>query len=554
MLETLHIENYALIRETDISFGSGFTAITGETGAGKSILLGALALVLGQRADTSALHDTTRKCVVEARFNIEGLGLEPLFEERDIDYDESLILRREILPSAKSRAFVNDTPVTLPVLKEVAARLVDIHSQHETLTLAEAAFQTRLLDSLGGGAPTLAEYEKAYKDYCSLKRRLETLTAADAQAKRDLDYNRFLFDELQKANLIADEQEELEREAQLMEHTEAIKQTLSTAIQSCSSDEDSALSRLSSAKSQLSKIVSLHPDLEELFKRLESATIELNDIMSGIESVDESLVFSAERQAQLNDRLDIIYRLQKKHGVDTVSGLIEIADRLDSAIQAAADMDEQIREAMESVDAAYSKLQSVAAKLTALRRKAAAAVEKQILPTLSALGMKDARLEVNMAAAKELGPAGGDEVTFLFSANKGAEPREIGKVASGGELSRLMLAIKSLISQATLLPTIIFDEIDTGVSGDVAVQVGSILKSMSGRMQVIAITHLPQIAATAAAQLKVYKQTDGDDQRRTASHIKQLSTEERVHEVAVMLSSDPPTAAAMQTARELMGL
>lgn len=563
MIESLHIENYALIRESDIAFGDGFTAITGETGAGKSILLGALGLVLGQRADTGALYDSTKKCIVEARFNIEGLGMERLFAEQDLDYDATLILRREILPSAKSRAFVNDTPVTLPVMKEVATRLIDIHSQHETLTLGESGFQTELLDSFNGGADARKQYGEAYGGYMALKRELEALMAADAQGKRDLDYNRFLFDELHKAALNDGEQEELEQESELLEHTEVIKQTLSSITQSCASDDNSAVTALLTAKSQLSKVVSFHPDLEELFSRLDSSIIELRDIMGSIETIDNDLVYSPERQDYVNERLDTIYRLQKKHSVNSIAELLQIERRLDDAIQAADNMDERINAAMEAVDKAYSKLQQVAEKLTAIRRKSATFVEKQILPTLASLGMKDARLEVRIAPAKEFGPTGGDAVTFFFSANKGSEPREIGKVASGGELSRLMLAIKSLISQATLLPTIIFDEIDTGVSGDIAVQVGAILRSMATHMQVIAITHLPQIAATAAAQLKVYKVSgrqpagscpDGDGTgERTESHIRPLTTDERVHEVAVMLSSDPPTEAALQTARELMG-
>ena len=557
MIESLHIENYALIRESDIAFGGEFTAITGETGAGKSIMLGALGLVLGQRADSAALYDPAKKCIVEARFDIRNLGMKALFAEHDLDYDDTLILRREILPSAKSRAFVNDTPVTLPVLKEVATRLIDIHSQHETLTLGDSGFQTELLDSFGGGAAARDNYTQAYGEYSTLKRELEALMAADAQGKRDLDYNRFLFDELQKVALTDGEQEELENESELLEHTEVIKQTLSSITQSCASDDNSAVTALVAAKSQLSKVVGFHSDLEELFNRLDSSIIELRDIMGSIETIDNDLVYSTERQDYVNERLDTIYRLQKKHNVSTIAELLQIEQRLDEAIQAADNMDERIKAAMEAVDKAYGKLQQVAEKLTANRRKSASMVEKQILPTLASLGMKEARLEVRIEAAKEYGPTGGDLVSFLFSANKGSEPREIGKVASGGELSRLMLAIKSLISQATLLPTIIFDEIDTGVSGDIAVQVGAILRGMATHMQVVAITHLPQIAATADAQLKVYKQVGQSPEgaikaERTESHIRPLTEEERVHEVAVMLSSEPPTDAALQTARELM--
>ena len=554
MLESLHIENYALIRESDISFRHGFTAITGETGAGKSILLGALGLVLGQRADSHTLYDSSRKCVVEAQFNIAGLGLKPLFDENDIDYDDHMILRREVLPSAKSRAFVNDTPATLPVLKAIAQRLIDIHSQHETLALSDSVFQILLLDTFNNGNEIRNDYQTAYKKYIDLKHRLEALMASDAQNKRDLDYNKFLFEELQKASLTDGEQEALEQESELMEHTEVIKQTLAAVSSLCVDDEDSAVTRLAAAKSQLSKVISYHPDLAELCSRFDSCLIELRDILDNISDIDANLAFSVERQDYVNDRLDTIYRLQKKHGVNTVTELLSIQKRLDETLQAADGMDEQIRLAMEAVDAAYAEVQRLADRLSETRRQSASFVERQILPTLAKLGMKDACLFVSIVQAKELGPLGGDRVSFLFNANRGGEPREIDKVASGGELSRLMLAIKSLITQQTLLPTIIFDEIDTGVSGDIAVHVGGILRSMSSTMQVIAITHLPQIAAAANEQLKVYKQLEPDtsESQKTASHICHLTPEERVREIAVMLSSDSPTASALQTARELM--
>ena len=556
MIEHLHIENYALIREADVSFGQGFTAITGETGAGKSILLGALGLVIGQRADSRTLLDPTRKCVVEAQFDITNLELSHFFEENDIDYDDHLLMRREVLPSAKSRAFINDTPATLPLMKNLAQRLIDIHSQHETLTLGDKSFQTLLLDTFNDGNKIRATYQSAYKKYTELKLFLENLTASDAQNKRDLDYNRFLYDELCNAGLYDGEQESLEKESELMDHTEVIKQTLSAISAECVDDDDSVVARLNMAKTQLSRIVHYHPDISDLNTRLDSCTIELNDIFATIADINEGLIFSLDRQAYVTDRLDTIYRLQKKHNVSSVAELIDILHKLEAAIQAADNMDEQIRQAMESVDAAYSDVQQCAERLTSLRRKSASFIEQQIIPTFKKLGMKDARLSIMINPAKEYGPLGGDQISFLFNANCGGEPRDIEKVASGGELSRLMLAIKSLVSQQTLLPTIIFDEIDTGVSGDIAVHVANILQSMASNMQVIAITHLPQIAAKASSQLKVYKRTDVGSLSipQTESHIKLLTLDERVREIAIMLSSEPPTNSALQTARELMSL
>lgn len=552
MIETLHIENYALIKETDISFQSGFTAITGETGAGKSILLGALGLVLGQRADIHTLFDKQKKCIVEAQFNIENLGLDSFFNENDIDYDTHIILRREVLPTAKSRAFVNDTPVTLPILKTLASRLIDIHSQHETLTIANSEFQINLLDIFNNGNSIRKSYGQAYRNYTELKRRLEQLMDTDAQCKRDLDYNRFLYNELQNAKLSDGEQESLEQEAQLLEHTETIKQTLSSILNSCSQGDNAATPCLDSAKMQLSKIASFYPELDEFLSRMSSCLIELHDIFDGLENLDSNLLYTPERQDFVDDRLDTIYRLQKKHNVSTISELLAIEHHLNELIEAADNMDDEIRHAMEDVDTAYAKVQELAEQLTFARKKSATIIEKQILPTLAQLGMKEASLKVQITPAKEYGVLGGDSVEFLFNANRGGELRDIAKVASGGELSRLMLAIKSLISQATLLPTIIFDEIDTGVSGDIAVHVGSILHSMAEHMQVIAITHLPQIAATANDHFKVYKMVDCDDSsQKTASHIRQLSEKERVHEIAIMLSADPPSQSALETAREL---
>lgn len=558
MLTHLHIENYALIRESDIAFDGGFVVITGETGAGKSILLGALGLLLGQRADVGVLADKGRKCVVEARFDIDGLGLQPLFEEADVDYDPQLILRREILPSAKSRAFANDTPVQLPFLKQLGARIIDIHSQHQTLTLADSHFRLSLLDSLakpevgGWRSEVFVAYDAAYREYTRLKRELEALAGAEAQSRKEQDYLQFQFGELSEAQLQPGEQEELERESQLLAHAEAVREGLAAAAAALDDESEHAvLPRLRQAKGALGHVAHYHAQADELLRRLESSLIELADINSELQSAADGITYSPERQQEVDDRLALLYRLQKKHGVDTVEALIALRDELDARLQSISTMDSRISELMEQVDRAYGTLQKAADALTAARRKAGKMLEKNILPTLRELGMPEARFEVQLAEATAYGPMGHDAVALLFNANRGGELREVGKVASGGELSRLMLAIKSMLTSHRLLPTIIFDEIDTGVSGDISVAVGRIMRRMAERMQVVAISHLPQIAAGADQHLKVYKRLE-EGEERTVSHIRQLTPEERLTEVAVMLSSDPPTAAALQTAKELM--
>ena len=549
MLQSLHIENYALIRETDITFGAGFVAITGETGAGKSIMLGALGLLLGQRADAAVLADDSRKCVVEAVFDIAGLGLEPLFADADVDYDDRLILRREILPSAKSRAFVNDTPVQLPFLRQLAPHIIDIHSQHQTLTLTDSHFRLSLLDTLSGGDPA-ADYRVAYTEYTSLKRDLEALTATEAQNRKEEDYLQFQYNELAEARLVADEQAALEQESQMLAHAEAVREAMAEASAAMDTDDGiAALALLRQAKGALSHIAAYHPTADELLQRLDSALIELDDINSELQSAAETISYSPERQQQVDDRLNLIYRLQKKHGVDSVDALIAIRDDLDRRLQSISTLDDRIHDLMEQVDRAYAAMTEAAAVLSAARREAGSHMALDILPTLHDLGMPEARFQVDIAEADTYGPMGHDTVLFLFNANRGTALRDLSKVASGGELSRLMLAIKSMLTTRSLLPTIVFDEIDTGVSGDIAGAVGRIMRRMAARMQVVAITHLPQIAASAAQHLKVYKENDAD---RTISRIRQLSPDERITEVATMLSADPPTAAALQTARELM--
>ncbi len=550
MLVSLHIENYALIRESDIVFGSGFVTITGETGAGKSILLGALGLLLGQRADTAVLADKNRKCVVEAQFDIAPLSLQPLFAEADIDYDDHLILRREISAAGKSRAFVNDTPVQLPFLKALAPHILDIHSQHQTLTLADSSFRFTLLDNLAAAvhmADAMPTYQGIYQEYIALKRSLEALTAEEAQNRREADFLQFQFDELAAARLVAGEQEPLEQEAQLLAHAEAVREGLAAATALLDDDTpQAALARLRQTKSTLSHIAPYHPEAESLLSRLDSALIELDDINGTLSSLADTISYSPERQQQVDERLALLYRLQKKHGVDSVEALIAIRDDLDARLQNISTLDVRIHELMEQVDGAFSALQLAASTLSEARRKAGALLAEKILPLLRELGMPEARFEIAISPAADYGPRGNDSVSFLFNANRGGEMRDLAKVASGGELSRLMLAIKAIgVSHQTL----VFDEIDSGVSGDISVAVGALMQRMARQAQVIAITHLPQIAARATQHFKVYKENDSE---RTVSHIRELNPDERLTEVAVMLSSEPPTPAALQTAKELM--
>lgn len=551
MLRHLHIENYALIRQSDIDFHPGFVAITGETGAGKSILLGALALLLGQRADSKVLSNPDKKCIVEAQFDLQQLQLQPLFEENDVDYDDLTIIRRELLPGGKSRAFVNDTPVSVAFLRALGTDIIDIHSQHATLLLADSDFQIALLDSLADNKQLLADYRQSYDDYSRLKRELEQLTAQEQQQRKDYDYNKFLFDELSQANLNDGEQETLEQESTLLANAENIKQALSQVVQCCDGEENAVLQQLNYCLSLMHKISDCHPEIKSLHERMDSTIIELRDIISTVESLNEDITYSPERQEAVDERLDLIYRLQKKHNVDTIGQLLELQQQLDQKLNDVDNVGQRIQQVMEAVDKAFVEVQHKGSRLSQSRHEASIRLEQEAAPLLADLGMGNATLKAHVESSEHYGPLGNDKVTLLFNANKGGQLQPLSKVASGGEMSRLMLTIKALTARAVLLPTIIFDEIDSGISGDVSVKVGRIMQRMSQTMQVIAITHLPQIAARANQHYKVYKETDDT---QTASNIRALNDDERRHEIAVMLSAEPPTTAALQTASELMAL
>lgn len=549
MLRQLSIENYALIRSLQIAFNEGFTAITGETGAGKSIILGALGLLAGQRADTQVLSDKNKKCVIEAVFGIETLGLKKFFDDNDLDYDDNVLIRREILPTAKTRAFINDTPVSLQQLRDFGTKVLDIHSQNQTLTLLNTDFQMRFVDTLAGNEELLKDYSALYGVYVQAKNELSQLRDELQQNRRDKDYNQFLFDELDKAQLAENEQEELEQELNLLNHTETIKQTFGEVLETADRQDDAAIARLQSAKSQLSKIVSYYPEVEDLFNRLESSIIELRDIFSEIESLDENLSYSLERQQYVSQRLDTIYNLQTKHSVSTVAELLEIKSQLSDKLLAVTDLDGRINKLENQVAETEIQLRQKARVLSDRRHKTSRQIESELLPTLAELGMKDAQIVVELTPTENLLSNGTDTVRLLFNANRGGELREVGKVISGGELSRLMLALKSLIVKTNLLPTIIFDEIDTGVSGTIAVAMANIMQKMSQNIQVVAITHLPQVAGKAKTQFKVYKESD---EVSTQTSMRQLTEEQRVEEIATMLSSEKLTASAIETAKQLM--
>lgn len=549
MLQNLFIENYALIEKLDIQFPKGFSVITGETGAGKSIMLGALSLILGARADSKVLKDENKKCIIEGSFAIGNYKLEHFFAENDLDYEVYSILRREISPSGKSRAFINDTPVTLTILKQLGDRLVNIHSQHETITLNDANFQLAVVDSYAGIDNELKKYQEKYLKYKKHVLELHDLKDIDSKTKIDMDYVQFQFDELEKANLQIDEQQQLEEELKLLSHAEEIKIAMVEASEKLENSEINALDLLFDIEKSITKIAEFHPSAKEISERLSSTLIELKDLSSELNLIGEEVNLDPLKLSEINERLDLIYHLQQKHRVQTIDELIKFRDGLDKQLQSINSIDEQIDALSKIIAIEEDALNTLALSLSDARRKSSSAIEESIVAKLKQLGMPDARFSVLMEPAPELTKEGIDKVKFLFNANKGSALNEISRIASGGELSRLMLAIKSMISTQQLLPTIVFDEIDMGVSGEVAAKVGEILFEMTQNMQVITITHLPQIAGKGESHFRVYKDNKGDS---TQSIIKKLSEDERVFEIAKMMSGSEVTDSAIENARVLL--
>ena len=549
MLVSISIKNYALINELHIDFSSGLSIITGETGAGKSILLGALGLVLGNRADSSSLKNTTTKCVVEAIISIDTYSLQDFFETEDIDYESNTILRREILPSGKSRAFVNDTPVTLLVLTALRARLIDIHSQHQTLQVSDQQFQFQLMDAVANNESKLASYKSGLASYTKEKKRLEEIQLAQREASLQYDYNSHLYNELLEAKLLEDEQELLEEKLDKINNVEEIKQNLSEALQLTTDENIGIQNLLFSLEQKLAKIASYSGEYQELLDRISSVKIESDDIIGEIETAYESVDFNPTEAEQLNDRLQLIYNLQKKHYVNTISELLTIQSELFKKVNTVENAEQSLLDQETIVKGIANKLDAVALKISDARSKIILKLSKQLADILADLGMPHARFQIKNTLSENYYKNGKDSLEFLFSANKGGQYGELKKVASGGELSRVMLAIKKILSENSQLPTIIFDEIDSGVSGEISNKMAHIMSQMSQKMQVITITHLPQIAAKGNQHYKVFKE---EVNNITTTNLKQLSEDDRIVEIAEMLSGKNISDSALTHAKELL--
>ena len=552
MLNRLSIQNYALIDSLDIHFDRGLNILTGETGAGKSIIMGGLSLILGQRIENRYFFNQEKKCIIEGYFDISGYQLESFFEEHDLDYERETIMRREISVDGKSRAFVNDTPVTLSVLKRLAERLIDIHSQHATLQLNTESFQLLTLDSIAQNQPLRQQYAVAYQTYMLTVERLSALKENVTQATAEADYHQFLFDELDQAKLVPGEQEQLETEQQQLEHAEEIKRNLYGVTHILQDQEVSTIALLKEALNQLQQAERHMPVLAEQVERLQSTFIEIKDLATEVGRIEQDVVLDEGRLTVVNERLDLLYTLQQKHRVEHVDALVVLRDELAEKLAAFSSNDEEIARLEIEVSRLKAEMLVLADQLTESRQAVISRLQDEVAEVLRMVGMPHSRLQVELHALEEesIRASGRDRVEFLFTANKGQDPQPVGKVASGGELSRLMLAIKSSIAKNSALPTIIFDEIDTGISGEVALKVGEIMERLANHMQVIAITHLPQIASKGNTHFKVYKKDSVD---KTVTTLTQLTQSDRVGEIAAMLSGANPGEAALQHAAELLG-
>ena len=549
MLTQLSINNYALINHLSIDFSSGLSIITGETGAGKSILLGALGLVLGNRADLSSLKDTSTKCIVEAKVAISDYSLQDFFISVDLDYESETIIRREILPSGKSRAFVNDTPVTLNVLNELRSKLIDVHSQHQTMQLSDASFQFEILDALAKNTDRIASYKRGFIQLGSLKKELLSLETAQKEANKQYDYNLHLFTELEDANIKEDEQSGLEEKLEKLNNIEDIKLNLSESLELSIHEEVGLQNLLNTLEFKISKIASFSKEYQELADRITSIKIEMDDIVSELETANENVDFNPNEVEEINDRLQLLYNLQKKHYVNSNKELLLVFEELSDKVRQVESAEGDLNHKKEEILAISAKLDAVAEKISKARTSAIPKLTKQLEFLLTDLGMENARFSIKATLTNTYFSNGKDHLEFLFSANKGGNFGELKKVASGGELSRIMLSVKKVLSENTQLPTIIFDEIDTGVSGEVSNKIAAIMGLMGNNMQVIAITHLPQIAAKGSNHYKVYKE---EINGVTTTNLKQLSVEERIKEIAEMLSGKDISDSALTHAKELL--
>ena len=550
MIKKLSVSNYTLIDELHIDFSAGFSVITGETGAGKSIILGALSLILGQRADLKSLRRSDEKAVIEGVFDIASYHLRDFFDENELDYDEGeCILRREILPSGKSRAFINDTPVSLAQLKTLGEQLIDIHSQHQNMLLADSRFQLRVVDTMAGDAALLADYREHYRRWRERLQAYTRLQEENRSGREEEDYLRYQLAQLDEAHLREGEQEELEAELQTLQHAEEIKNELAVLQEFLHAEETGVVSLLNATLSRMRALSRLYPEVDEWVGRLESDYIDLKDIASTVDRSQENLNMDPERLAWVENRLDTYYSLQQKHRLASAAELLALRDSFAERLTRIENYDEELAALKHEVDEAESQVRNLAEQLTRVRRQSAANISSTLTERVKPLGMPHLQFEIEVSTRPQFDETGGDAIRFLFSANKNQPLQPVSEVASGGEISRLMLSLKALVAHAMALPTIVFDEVDTGVSGEIADKMARIMREMSRCMQVISITHLPQVAAWGQTHYRVYK---SDTATATATHLVRLTDSERVEEIARMLSGSSLTAAALDNARELL--
>lgn len=549
MITSLSIKNYALIEKLAIDFSKGFSIITGETGAGKSIILGALGLVLGKRADLTSLKNKEDKCIIEAHFEISKYNLLPFFEANDLDYEDETIIRREILPSGKSRAFINDSPVNLQELQELSLFLIDIHSQHQTQELSEEKVQFEIIDAIANNQDNILDYQVLLKSYKSDKSKLNSLIKKQAESTKEQEYNTFLLEELIAANLKSGEQETLEADFEKLNNVEIIKESLDKSLAIANEEQIGVMHNLKEIKVSLQKIASFSPEYNSLLERITSLTIEFDDISDELNRCSEKLINDPEQLELINQKLQMIYSLQKKHQVSTVEELLEIQNKLDDSLLEIGNLESEISALTNSIEQKTATLDALSNSIHKKRIDSIPVLSQKLISILETLGMPNVRFKIDINSTSTYFENGKDELQFLFSANKGTDFGLLKKVASGGEMSRIMLAVKAILAQYSKLPTLIFDEIDSGVSGEIANRMGEIMKEMSQTMQIFAITHLPQIAAKGTAHFKVSKSTIDED---TQSELKLLSSEERIVEIAQMLSGTVVSDSALNHAKALL--
>lgn len=551
MIKTLHISNYAIIEELEIHFSKGLTIMTGETGAGKSIVLGALGLIMGKRVDTKVLFQEEKKCIVEGIFDISAYNLVAFFKEYDIDYEEETVIRREITPTGRSRAFINDTPVNLKILQQLSGCLVDLHQQFDTKDIHDVSFQLRMIDALAKNGKILEQYQVLYKQYKRNESKLSKLIQQSENAAKESDFLSFQLNELQQAELIGGEQKQIEEHLSQLDHAEAIKKKLSSAFQALVESDQAIVNQLRSLTISLNQIRAYHPKLEPLLSNFDGLLLELEEIANEFEQIAENTEYSPEQILEYQTRLDLIYRLQHKHHVSGVNDLLKIQEELQQQLASFADLSEDIA-ALEQIRQQQKKeLIAIAATLSERRKQVISPFQGKVHQLLAQLSMEHAKIRVDILSGDELLPTGTDIAEFLFAPNKGSRYHSIKEVASGGELSRLTLCIKSLVASAIPLPTLVFDEIDAGVSGDVALKMGQILSKLSNDHQVTVITHSPQVASKADAHYFIYKKVIGDS---TYTKVRKLTEEERIKAIAAMLSQNPPSDYAIANAKELLAM